>query len=113
LFAAIKNAFSTILKFLDNFSQVILTKTPDLMHDCSVKHFLCATIRVLGAWLSEETSTMREEVYTILPFIMTMAYETFEAQKTDTLKSLPGSQDYSNFTQEVVLSQKQSNQKRA
>jgi len=56
---------------------------------------------------------MREEVYTILPFIMTMAYETFEAQKTDTLKSLPGSQDYSNFTQEVVLSQKQSNQKRA
>ena len=39
---------------------------------------LCVCI---GAWLSEETMAMREEVCEILPFILTLANETFESQK--------------------------------
>ena len=34
-----------------------------------------------GAWLSEESMVMREEVCEILPFILTLANETFESQK--------------------------------
>lgn len=110
LFAALKNAFSIILKFLDQFSNEILADNPTRIEDCSIKHFICATIRVLGAWLSEETATMREEVYSILPFIVNVANNTFEAQKADKLQSLPGrgSSDFSEFTQEMVLTQKQS-----
>ena len=44
----------------------------------------------LGAWLSEETMAMREEVYEILPFILTLSNETFEYQKLTKLSALPG-----------------------
>ena len=43
-----------------------------------------------GAWLSEETMAMREEVYEILPFIFTLSNETFEYQKLTKLSALPG-----------------------
>ena len=51
---------------------------------------------------------MREDVYEILPFIMLVANETFEAQKLSKLATLPGrgSDDFSNFTQEAVASNK-------
>jgi hypothetical protein len=51
-----------ILKFLEHLSTVILKSEPSKLDDLNLKHFVCATIRVLGAWLSEETATMREEV---------------------------------------------------
>jgi len=65
LFSALKNAFSVILKFLDFLSKQVLSKEPNRLDDFDLKHFVCATIRVLGAWLSEETATMREEVLAI------------------------------------------------
>lgn len=42
-----------------------------------------------GAWLSEETQALREDVYDIMPFIFNLAYETFEAQKGTKLSILP------------------------
>ena len=51
-----------ILKFIDILSQQIVGQDPSKLEDSNLKHFVCATIRVLGAWLSEETATMREEV---------------------------------------------------
>jgi hypothetical protein len=43
---------------------------------------------------------------------VTVANETFEAQKVAKLQTLPGrgSSDFSDFTQEMVLTQKQGNQ---
>ena len=40
--------------------------------------------------MSEETMAMREEVYEILPFILTLSNETFEYQKLTKLSALPG-----------------------
>ena len=40
--------------------------------------------------MSEETMAMREEVYEILPFILTLSNETFETQKLTKLSALPG-----------------------
>ncbi|XP_078682469.1 neurochondrin-like isoform X2 [Branchiostoma floridae x Branchiostoma belcheri] len=44
-----------------------------------------ASVRVLGAWLAEETSALREEVYRILPFLVklgSLSLETSEDQST-------------------------------
>ena len=70
-----------------------------------MKYFVCATIRILGAWLSEESQALRDEVYDILPFILQLGSDTFEAQKLTKLGALPGrgSNDLSNFTPESAL----------
>ena len=70
-----------------------------------VRNFICALIRILAAWLAEETMANREEVYEILPFVLTLAVETFDAQKLKKLHSLPGrgSNDYSNFSGEAMI----------
>ena len=59
----------------------------------------------MGAWLAEETLALREDVYEVLPFILTVANETFESQKLAKLQTLPGrgSTDFSNFTEETML----------
>jgi len=110
LYAALKNAFGTILKFLHDLSTNTLKDDPlKLANDPKTKYFVCATIRVLGAWLSEETMAMREDVYDVLPFVLTVANETFESQKLAKLQTLPGrgSTDFSNFTEETMTLQRQ------
>ena len=44
-----------ILKFLQDLSTNVLKEEPQKLEDPQVKYFVCATIRILGAWLSEET----------------------------------------------------------
>ena len=90
LLAALKNAFSTILKFLQETSMALRDDASLVQDDVEIRHFVCATIRILSAWLAEETMALREDVYEILPFVFTLAHETFEAQKLDKLRSLPG-----------------------
>ena len=72
------------------------------------------SLTFLGAWLSEETMAMREEVYEILPFILTLSNETFESQKLAKLSNLPGrgSTDFSDFTEasSTTMLQKQGKQ---
>ena len=92
---ALNNAFAAILKFLHDLS---LEK--DVLQ---IKHFVCATIRILGAWLSEETQALRDEVYDIIPFIFQLATETFEVQKSDKLAALPGRGSTEDFTPESAL----------
>ena len=77
-----------------------LREQPHHLESHQKKYFVCATIRILGAWLSEETMAMREEVYEILPFILDISNDTFESQKLTKLSLLPGrgSTDFSDFT---------------
>ena len=35
---------------------------------------MLATVRVLGAWLAEETSALREEIYDLIPFLVQVRY---------------------------------------
>ena len=99
LYTALKNGFTSILGFLQELS-VTLREQPHHLESHQKKYFVCATIRILGAWLSEETMAMREEVYEILPFILDISNDTFESQKLTKLSLLPGrgSTDFSDFT---------------
>jgi len=100
---SLNNAFAAILKFLQDLSTNVLKEEPQKMEDPQVKYFVCATIRILGAWLSEETQALREDVYDIVPFIFELANETFEAQKISKLSVLPGRGSACNFTPETAL----------
>ncbi|QQP50650.1 Neurochondrin -like protein, partial [Caligus rogercresseyi] len=77
--------------------------------DVKERYFICALIRVLAAWLAEETAASREDVYSILPYVLKTAADTFEVQKLEKLRSLPGrggKANYSNFSEETVLASK-------
>lgn len=43
--------------------------------------FICASIRILGSWLAEETTSMKEEVCAVLPFVITVCGKMYEEQK--------------------------------
>lgn len=45
------------------------------------RYFVCATVRILSAWLAEETMALREDVCNVLEFVVTLSVETFQAQK--------------------------------
>jgi len=105
LYTALKNGFTSILGFLQELS-VSLKEDTNHLENQQKKYFVCATIRILGAWLSEETMAVRDEVYEILPFILGLANDTFEAQKLPKLSALPGrgSTDFSDFTEDSSAS---------
>ncbi|KAL7636625.1 UNVERIFIED_CONTAM: hypothetical protein RMT77_013402 [Armadillidium vulgare] len=74
LYAALKGAFNGVLEFLNEAST-----NEDIYSGKSKKTqmFVCASVRVLGAWLAEETSANKEEVYKILPFLIKIAKYNF------------------------------------
>ena len=46
--------------------------------------FVCASIRILGSWLAEETSSMKEEVCAVLPFIISICSRMYQERKAGT-----------------------------
>ncbi|KAK8722987.1 hypothetical protein OTU49_011985 [Cherax quadricarinatus] len=80
LYAALKGAFKAVLIFLNG------TSVDDSLLENSKNHlFVCATIRVLGAWLAEETAANKEEVYKTIPFIIKICKYNFEHNKRKTV----------------------------
>lgn len=47
------------------------------------RYFVCATVRVLGAWLAEETLAMREDVCQVLPFVVGVAQDAFQGRRRE------------------------------
>lgn len=77
LYTGLKGAFSAVISFLTKISN---EKNRDKLPPTE-KLFVCATARVLVAWLAQETSAMRQQVYNLLPYVFTLANETFTACK--------------------------------
>jgi len=80
IYTAFKGAFAAVISLLTKVSKDY-TKTKDTM-DVSDKVFICAMVRVLAAWLAQETSAMRNAIYALLPFMLTLANETFYAYRS-------------------------------
>ena len=58
LYAALKNAFASVLKFLSDLAMDLKDDSAKL-EEPDVRNFVCATIRILAAWLAEETMANR------------------------------------------------------
>lgn len=65
--------------------------------------FVCAMVRVLAAWLAQETTAMRPQVYAVLPFVLTIANDTFYAFRNRKLaeKAKAGAKGGSTKNEEV------------
>ncbi|XP_034936415.1 neurochondrin homolog [Chelonus insularis] len=75
LYTALKGAFSAVIGLLTNISKM------KELTDIKERVFVCAMVRVLAAWLAQETSAMRPQVYAVLPYMLTIANDTFYAHR--------------------------------
>ncbi|XP_057337886.1 neurochondrin homolog [Microplitis mediator] len=73
LYTALKGAFSAVIGLLTSVSKM------KELTDIKDKIFVCAMVRVLAAWLVQDTSSMRPQVYAVLPYMLTVAKDTFYA----------------------------------
>lgn len=75
LYTALKGAFAAVIGLLSSVSKM---KT---LTNVKEKMFVCAVVRVLAAWMAQETSAMRPQLYAVLPYILTVANDTFYAHR--------------------------------
>ncbi|CAH1985877.1 unnamed protein product [Acanthoscelides obtectus] len=88
LYTGLKGAFTAIVNLL---LKVANDKTKPTGQD---KLFICATIRVLAAWLTQEPTSMQSQIYQLLPFIFDIANETFYACKERKVAEKAGDKTY-------------------
>ncbi|XP_050316402.1 neurochondrin homolog [Anthonomus grandis grandis] len=84
IYTALKGAFTAVINLLLKVTQ---DKNKPQGED---KLFVCATIRVLSAWLAQETTAMRQQVYQLLPFMLQMAFDSFHAYKAKRMAEKAG-----------------------
>ncbi|XP_076233730.1 neurochondrin [Calliopsis andreniformis] len=75
LYTALKGAFAAVISLITAVSKM------KNLTDIKQRLFICAAVRVLAAWLAQETKAMRPQVYAILPYILTVANDTFYAHR--------------------------------
>nr|XP_006818323.1 PREDICTED: neurochondrin-like [Saccoglossus kowalevskii] len=73
LHSAMVGAFGAVVHYLTRMSEDKSNYTTPLVQ---------ASVRVLGAWLAEETSALKEDIYAIIPFLIDIGRESFYELKT-------------------------------
>lgn len=77
VYTGLKGAFTAVVSVLTKVSN---DKGRDKLSD-SEKVYICAMVRVLVAWLAQETTAMRAQVYVLLPYMLSLANDTFYASR--------------------------------
>lgn len=77
VYTSLKGAFNAVVSILIKVSN---DKNKDKLPDPE-KVFICAMVRVLVAWIAQETTAMREQIYALLPFMFTLANDSFHAYR--------------------------------
>ncbi|CAH2094658.1 unnamed protein product [Euphydryas editha] len=77
VYTSLKGAFNAVVSILTKVSN---DKNRDKLPDPE-KVFICAMVRVLVAWIAQETTAMREQIYALLPFMFTLANDSFHAYR--------------------------------
>ncbi|XP_044728668.1 neurochondrin homolog [Chrysoperla carnea] len=86
IYTGFKGAFTALINIL---TKLQVDKNRDAL-PLEEKIFVYAMVRVLAAWLAQETSALRAQVYKLLPFLLSLANEsfyTYRAQKLDEKKA--------------------------
>ncbi|OWR53798.1 neurochondrin homolog [Danaus plexippus] len=78
VYTSLKGAFNAVVSILTKVSN---DKNKDKLPDAE-KVFICAMVRVLVAWIAQETTAMREQIYALLPYIFTLANDSFHAHRS-------------------------------
>lgn len=78
IYTALKGAFNGIMSVLTRLDK---DKAKDSLAGKD-RAFALAMVRVLSAWLAQETSAMRPALYQVLPFILSLANSTFVERRT-------------------------------
>lgn len=86
VYTALKGAFTAVLSVLSRLDKD-KAKANLASKDLA---FACAIVRVLSSWLAQETQAMRPQIYTLLPFILSLANGTFRELKKWHTEKLPG-----------------------
>ncbi|EFN88263.1 neurochondrin homolog [Harpegnathos saltator] len=99
LYTALKGSFAAVIGLLNAVSKM---KTLTNMEE---KMFVVAVVRVLTAWLAQETTAMRPQVYAVLPYVLTVANDTFYAHRNRKLaeKAKAGKTDEGTSSGEPVV----------
>ncbi|XP_022206552.2 neurochondrin homolog [Nilaparvata lugens] len=80
IYTALKGAFAAVINVLSKLAKDSQSNKNTKM-TVEEKVFICAMVRVLAAWLAQETQAMRNAIYQILPFILGFANDTFYAYR--------------------------------
>ncbi|KAJ0173704.1 hypothetical protein K1T71_010853 [Dendrolimus kikuchii] len=78
VYTSLKGAFNAVVSVLTKVSN---DKNRDKLPD-DEKVFVCAMVRVLVAWIAQETTAMRDQIYNLLPFMFTLANDSFHAYRS-------------------------------
>ncbi|XP_044264779.1 neurochondrin homolog [Tribolium madens] len=97
LYTGLKGAFTAIINLL---LKVAADKNKPSGDE---KWFVYATIRVLAAWLAQETSALRTQVYQLLPFVLEVANESFNAHKAKRVAEKAGIESETNPANSVDI----------
>jgi len=81
-YCALKGAVGSILALLNQVSEACEDAGWTSPANDRRTQFICASIRILGSWLSEETSSMKSEVCAVLPFVLKLCTKMFEQKKS-------------------------------
>jgi hypothetical protein len=87
-YCALKGAVGSILAMLHRTDEESSHEWTRPVNDRRTE-FVCASIRILGSWLAEETSSMKEEVCAVLPFIITVCSRMYEERKLGSISDMP------------------------
>ncbi|XP_055373753.1 neurochondrin homolog [Condylostylus longicornis] len=87
-YTALKGAFNQVLAVITRISG---DKIRDNLSP-NDKAFVYAIVRVLSAWLAQETTAMRPQIYKVLPYMFKVANDSFEEAKTHRQEKKEGPQ---------------------
>ncbi|XP_058812136.1 neurochondrin homolog [Topomyia yanbarensis] len=83
VYTGLKGAFTAVLSVFTKLSNE--TRKDKLQK--KEKAFACAMIRVLSAWLAQETSALKAQVFKLIPFIFQLANESFYESRDHRIKA--------------------------
>lgn len=78
VYTSLKGAFNAVVSILTKVSN---DKNRDKLPD-DEKVLVCAMVRVLVSWIAQETTAMRDQIYNLMPFMFSLANDSFHAYRS-------------------------------
>lgn len=101
VYTSLKGAFNAVVNILTKVSN---DKNRDKLPDAE-KVLVCAMVRVLVSWIAQETTAMRDQIYNLLPFMFSLANDSFHAYRSRKLAEKNKTDGESNEMETTLMGQ--------